>query len=99
MEAPSDGHANEEAWRQEFGTLDGLPVEQLRDEYAELKRLGFTFRRFIKYNDFHQDESSYEKMGFENHADYLQLLSQAYLRFYCRKGWSKRYAELLDSGY
>lgn len=99
LDGALSGKFDEQMWQDVLGPLDDLNTASIQTEYEKLSALGFSFKKVIKYNDFQLDEAEYEKMEFKDHTQYLQMLSRAYTIFYCRPGWSDRYAALLDSGY
>jgi radical SAM superfamily enzyme YgiQ (UPF0313 family) len=87
-------------WEQQFGS--GIPRDCRADHSVALRELqdaGFSFNDLVRYNDYHEWVEPYEKMGFLSHKDYLQTLSDAYLRFYARRAWIPRYRALVHGGY
>lgn len=87
-------------WQHQFGST--MPVQERTVHLEALRQLqlsGFSFDDLVRYNDYHEWMDPYTEMGFADHKDYLQTLSQAYLRFYARRDWLPRYQALVESGY
>jgi hypothetical protein len=91
---------NADSWLEVFGIVP--PLEERKgfaETMSDLKLAGFSFEDLIRYNDYHEWEEPYLRMGFAGRHEYLHCLARAYLAFYGRQEWVKCYRALRASGY